>query len=172
MGLPNIIEYLLSIEDAGGRRLVQQGVSQSVATIPPLTQIVYDAEPWADAYYNIVFSSVFDTTMVPNSFYAYGQYSGSRASEGVVTQGLLGDRQDSFVLISKSNPARILLRNLTVLNQYYIGRVYYVRIETEEDAKLIKEKLGETSGNLSESAQQIIQLMKSATAKMPIVGGA
>jgi len=143
MSLPYVIESLLTIRRASsGGSLVHQGGSQTVINqLPPYTQIVLNVFPFGNDYFDIIYSSYIDPSVVPGVFFGYGQYFGSRTYDGVITSGFMTYTLESLVFISESEPAQALIRNDTPLYQYYAGAVFYVAIATEEDFNIVLEYL-------------------------------
>ena len=166
MGLPYVIEYLLTLERVGGGRLVYQGVSQTVIpAVPPYTQFVLQAFPFETDYLDIIFESHIDTAVIPGVFYGWGQHFGSRTYEGVFTQGLINNPLNSLVVISQSQPALALVENLTALNQYYAGRVFFLTVSSAEDYEEILEALARigTSARSEQLAAEANRLLLQLT---------
>lgn len=134
MALPHVIEYLLTLRGPSGGFLVHQGASQTVIPIvPPHTQFILEVFPFESDYFDIIYASYFDPSVVPGVFYGWGQYYGSRTSEGTINTGILSHVFDSFVFINQAEPGMILIKNNTALNQYYAGGVDYIAISSEHD---------------------------------------
>jgi len=132
--LPYIVEYLLSIRRVNGGNLVHQAASQTVVNqFPPNSQIVLDVFPFAGDYFDIVFHSYFDPTIVPDAFTVYGQSYGSRVYEGILTNGFMQDKIDTLFFISAAEPAHLLVRNNTDIFQYYCGFISFISITSDED---------------------------------------
>ncbi len=134
MALPYVIEYLLTLKRPSGGFLAHQGASQTVIPIvPPHTQFVLEVFPFGSDYYDIIYASYVDPSVVPGVYYAWGQYYGSRVQEGTLNTGMMTYLLDSFVFINQSEPGMALIRNNTALNQYYAGFVYFISISSEHD---------------------------------------
>jgi len=170
MGLPFVIEYLLTMERPGGGHLLHQGVSQTIIpAIPPNTQFVLQTLPFGTDYLDIVYASYVDLAVVPNAFYGWGQYYGARSYEGTLTAGFIANPIDSFVIISRSEPAMALIQNQTALNQYYAGIVYFLSVASEDDFNLITEALARigTSAKSEQLAMEANQLLRQLTLSAP-----
>lgn len=179
MSLPYVIEYLLTLEKVGGGHLVYGGVSQTIVpAVPPHSQYVLQAFPFETDYIDIIFESHIDSAVIPGVFYGWGQHFGSRTYEGVFTQGLIHNPLNSFVIVSQSQPALALIENLTALNQYYAGRVFFLAVSSDEDYEEIQEALARigTSARSEQLAVEANQLLRQLTggppAPQPPVGGA
>lgn len=163
MGLPYVIEYLLSLERVGGGRLVYMGISQTVIpAVPPYDQFVLQVFPFETDYLDIIFASYIDTAVIPEAFYGWGQHFGSRTFEGVFTQGFIDNLIPSLVVVSQSQPALALIENLTALNQYYSGRVFFLTVSSAEDYEEILEALARigTSAKSEQLAAEANQLLR------------
>jgi len=166
MGLPYLIESLLSIRRPNGGNLVHQGASQTVVNqMPPYTQIVLNVFPFGTDYFDIVYQSYIDPTVVPDVYHGYGQYFGTRMYEGTIAAGFMAYQLESLVFISGAEPAQALIRNNTPVYQYYAGVAFYVAIASEKDYDAILEHL-EASG--SSGTKQLLDLLSS---KKPVGGG-
>jgi len=178
MGLPYVIEYLLTLERVGGGRLVYMGLSQTVIpAVPPHAQFVLQVFPFETDYLDIIFESHIDTAVIPGVFYGWGQHFGSRTYEGVLTQGFINNPINSLVVVSQSQPALALIENLTALNQYYSGRVYFLTVSSAEDYVEILEALARIgtsakSERLAAEANQLLgKLAGVPPAPKPMPGG-
>ncbi len=142
MSLPYAIEYLLTIRRENGGNLVHQGASQTIINqMPPYTQIVLNVFPFGNDYFDIIYNSYVDPSVVPGVFRGYGQYFGTRAYDGILTSGFMAWPLESLVFISESEPAQALIRNETPLFQYYAGAAFYIAIASETDFRLVLEHL-------------------------------
>lgn len=165
MPLPRIIEFLLA-QNPGypypGRPLVGQGFLQTVAIIPPLTQIILQRLPGGTSYATIAFQTVFDPQMIPGAFYAEARYWGNQVYGGIVTDWGLQHQLDSFAVITNAQPALAVIQNLTNLNQYYSAAVFFLTIDTEQNWQAVVEVLKrlETTEKMVELQQQASDLLK------------
>lgn len=138
MSLPYVIESLLTIRRASGGNLVHQGAQQTLINqLPPYTQIVLDVFPFGTDYFDIVYMSYVDPSVVPGVFHGYGQYFGTKVNEGNISSGFMTYPFESLVYISAAEPAQVLIRNNTPLFQYYCGAAFYVAIASEEDYETV-----------------------------------
>ena len=125
-----------------------QGASQTlIPIVGPGQQFVLQAFPVQNDYLNIVYRSQIDPAVVPSVFFAWGQYYGNRVMEGRMTSYFTANQLDSFVFITQNEPAWILIRNLSPVNQYYSGVVFFITIASEEDYISILDAL-EKNGSL------------------------
>lgn len=142
MGLPYVVEYLLTIRRPGSGNLVHQGGSQTVINqLPPYTRIVLNVFPFGNDYFDIVYASYIDPAVVPDVYHGYAQYFGTRAYDGTLSSLFMNYPFESLVFISEAEPAQALIENNTPLYQYYSGVAYYVSIRTEEDFSLVLKHL-------------------------------
>jgi len=176
MGLPRVIEFLLTLREPGGGNLVHQGANQTlIPAVPPNTEFVLQAFPIGSDYIDIAYGGFVDPMVVPGAFYGYGQYFGNRTYDGVITAGFIAYNVESFVLISESEPAIALLRNLTALNQYYSGMIYFITIDSERSYNLVLEalnKMGSSakSEQLATEANQLLRQIVTGAPEPPIGG--
>ena len=155
--LPYAIEYLLTLERAGGGRLVQQGASQVIIPIlPPYSQVVLTSAPWGQDFVDIGFLSVFDTGMVPMSYYAVEQHWGNRTMDGRLPGTILNNPFDTFIIISDAEPIYLRIVNMSPLNQFYAGVVFFVGVRSAGDYELVKEAL-RRAGTSKEQEQLAIE---------------
>lgn len=156
------IELLLSLQRPGGGFLCAQGMSQTLIPIfPAESQIILQLLPLGEDYANIVYNGIFDPGMVPLTFYAYLQYYGARAADAIIAQWGLEHEFNSFVVVSRSAPAQILIENRSPLDQFYAGALFLVTIATEEDYHRILEALA------SIGALETNKLLRQLTTRLP-----
>jgi len=144
MGLPYVIEYLLSLERPGGSgRLVAQGASQTIIPqFPPNTSVTLTAYPYLNDWGYIPFYSALSPGMVPGAFSGWGQYWGARQYTGILGSWfVMPGSLDSFLLVTQDQPALAQITNLTAVNQYYEGISMFLVISDEEDWQLIRRAL-------------------------------
>lgn len=179
MGLPYVIEYLLTLRKPGGGHLVHQGASQTIVpAMPPNIEVVLQVFPLGDDYADIVYSSYIDPSVVPGAFYGWGQYFGARSYEGTLTTGFLTYPLETLVFISQSEPGLASIRNLTALNQYYAGMAFFITIASEDDYNTVMDALkhmgtSAKSEQLAEEANCLLSIMAGVEAgpRPPIAGG-
>ncbi len=178
MGLPYVIEYLLSLERPGGGRLVYAGGSQLlVPAFPPNTTITLTTAPFGNDYAYIPYYTAFGPAMVPGAFWGWGQHFGNRQYIGTVASWFMANSLDSFVFVTQSEPALAQITNQSPLNQYYEGISFFVAIATQDDFKEVLEALARlaTSARSEQLAVEANQLLRSlATGKpapQPPIGG-
>ena len=170
MALPYVIEYLLSLRTPSGKgSLVHQGGSQTeIPIVPPNTQFVLEVFPFGSDYFDIVYASWIDPSVVPGAFYGWGSYFGSRTAEGNLITGMTTYPLDSFVFISESEPAQALIRNNTALNQYYAGVAYYISIASEGDYDLVIKAL---EGVGASETNRLLERLVTGVPRPPIEEG-
>ena len=143
MGLPTVVEYLLTLmrEDGTGFLCGQSATQFITRVIPPGTVISIDTFPVDGDYVNIVFLNQLNPGIVPNAFYATATYYGSKTSDGIVTASWLTDPVYTLVVVSNAMPARVLLENISPLTQFYSASVQFLSITTEADYYKVIDRL-------------------------------
>jgi hypothetical protein len=174
MALSRVSEYLLAQRDDGGNMLVTGGISQVVTVVPPLATLTFRVTPWNE-YFQIYCSSRFDPSMVPNAFYAYAQYYGSRQYDAIITGSMTSQPVDFYAPVSHAVPAVIYIQNLTGLNQYYASEVFYIGIRNEEAywkvvAALNRLETSEKLQALAVDAGNLVKLLLAAKQAIPAGG--
>ncbi len=162
MGLPYAIEYLLTLERPGGGRLVNFGVSQLVIPVfPPSTSIQLTTSPWGDDYAYISYYSGFGPAMVPDNFTITLTQYGNLTYSAVISSLATGLILEGYLPITQSEPSISSITNITTLNQYYEGIVFFVRIATAADWELVREALATAvkSKQLAGEANRLLRVM-------------
>lgn len=163
MSLPYVIEYLLTIRRESGGNLVHQGASQTeVLQVPPYETFTIQQAPFGSDYIDIVYEAWFDPSMVPGAFSGYLQYFGARQIEGIFSTAFMTHPFSGLVFISNAEPAFILVRNRTNLNQFYSGTIFFLAITSEEDFNIVLDHLKGVGTN---ETNRLIGMLKGAVAK-------
>lgn len=162
MALPYFIEYLLTLQRPGGGRLVHVGLTQTILpSFPPNTTLDYQSRPRAANYGTLWFRSHFSQAMVPNAFTAWGQQYGAMWMTGTLTQLILSEPADYYILVTRAEPFLGSITNITNLNQYYEGITAFVNIRTEEDFRLLRIELEKLKTSyLSGFAEEALKVLK------------
>lgn len=160
MIFPYIIQYILTL-DVPTAGVIYGGVTQLIVeAFPPLTTITLVTDP-GDDYAHIGFFAAVGSAMVPNAFYSIAEQSGARQMEGFLSSYMLGRDLTWFIVITRAQPARAIITNVTNLNQYYEGYQSHLRIVDKKTFDIVKEallRLG-TSAKLEEAAIQSRNLL-------------
>lgn len=164
MPLPRIIEHLLAYDPLNAQ--IGQGTDQTIATIPPLTRIILEKLPLSNDYADIVYMAKLDSCMIPNVFNIEASFTGKQLVTGVATEGMLEILLDSFVVISRAQPARLIVENTSNLQQRYSGVLFFISISTKEvmDKVLVMLKRVSTSESSEELLSQANRLLTSINA--------
>lgn len=178
MGLPYVIEYLLTLERPGGGKLVYGGVSQLIIpAFPPGAIITLTTAPYGDDYAYIPYYSAVGPAMVPGAFYGWAQQWGNKQYEGTVSSWFTANSLDSFVPVTQSEPAVAQITNQSALNQFYEGVSFFVGITTKDDYNMVLEALARlgTSARLEQQSREAIELLNRIAggppAPRPAIGG-
>lgn len=176
MGLPRVIEYLLTIEKpGGGGYLVSMGGNQiEIPVFPPNSEISLNFWPYAGDFANIVFHLSLDPALIPRAFYIESQYYGSKVYTGVASQSYTLNPTEVFLVTTQSQPAYSRIRNQSPLNQYYLGTGFFLCVESESDFYMVKEKVKEVaaSGESLELQGEANRLLKALAGEPhPPLGG-
>lgn len=140
--LPNVIEYLLTQQRPGGGWLVYRGGLQVVIPVfPPGATVNYAVTPLADVYAQLGWATRFGTDMVPNSFFASCQQYGSRVFSGIVSQRVIADSIDYFIMVTDSEPTLLSITNTSPLNQYCEVIGDFLVIGSDDDYAKVLEAL-------------------------------
>jgi len=165
--LPYAIEYLLTLERPGGGRLVQQGGSQTIVpVVPPNTQIVLNVFPLAGDYIDILYHNIFDPAMVPMVYFAVEQHWGQRTHDGTLTSSAMAYPIDSYIIISESEPAFVRIFNMSPVNQFYSGAIFFIAVKSEGDYNLVKEAL-----RFAGTSQEEVQLARESNRLLRKIAG-
>lgn len=148
MGLPTIIEHILSLRRQGGGRLAYNRTSQQiVATFPPATalvpNLVYQIAIPANDYVNILYKFQFGQAMNAGAFIINIHEQANSIFVGTITMTIRDEPLDCYVPIFKNSPAQIEVTNLSGINQYYELNSSYIGIATEEDWNFVLQDLKE-----------------------------
>jgi len=82
---------------------------------------------------DIVFQWAFDPAMVPNAFYAWGSYFGTRPWEGITHSWWMNNNIPSLAFITEAEPAYALIFNRSPVAQYYAGTTSHIAVASEQD---------------------------------------
>ena len=176
MGLPYMIEYLLS-RSRGQGYLVTQSVSQTIVpAVPAGIEFSLALLPVGSDYANLVYDSALNPDMVPNAFYGVAQYSGNQVISGILTNNWVQQMNDSFLIVSRTLPAVLTIRNRTNISQFYGGIIYFVSIKTEGTYKEVLQELERVGSSKMEGlAKEANQLLGALTQRLgvprPPLGG-
>lgn len=168
--LPSIVEYLLSLPRPGGGWLVHRGGLQVIIpAFPPNTTITYIVTPLADAYAQLGWATRFGTTMVPNAFTGFVQQWGSRLYTGTLSQRIISDVVDYFIVVTLAEPTYLYISNASPLNQYCEVIGDFLVISSEEDYALILDALSRvyTSAKSEQLAQEANKLLTRLAVQIP-----
>jgi hypothetical protein len=107
--------------------------------------------------------------MVPGAFYGWASHWGNKQYEATLASFLTNNALDSFVYVSRAEPASAQIENQTALNQYYEGLTFFLRIQSEEDLGLVKEALARvgTSARSEQLAEDSNRLLKILAGEAP-----
>ena len=141
MILPDIINYLLSLEGFSGAPARQGGFQVIINPFPPNTTISYAIQPAAGIYGQLGWTALFGAQMVANAFTGVIQQSGGSTFSGVITQELINDGISYLALVTRAQPTQLRVTNNTPLNQYYEMSGYYLLIPAEADLNIINKAL-------------------------------
>ena len=165
MIFPYIIQYILTL-DVPTAGVIYGGVTQLIVqAFPPQTTITLVTDPGND-YAHIGFFAAVGSAMVPNAFYSIAEQSGARQMEGFLSSYLLGRDLTWLIVITRAQPARATITNVTNLNQYYEGYQAHLRVIDKKTFDIIKEallRLG-TSAKLEQAAVQSKSLLDAMVA--------
>lgn len=139
MGLPYFIEYLLTLERPGGGRLVHIGLTQTIVpAFPPGYTLTYHSAPQNNRYACLWFRSHLSPNIVPGAFTGWGQQYGASLMNGTLSELVVGQQSDYYIIVTDAEPYIGQLTNVSGLNQYFEGVTAYLDIETKEDMKLVR----------------------------------
>ncbi len=157
-----LTEYLLSIQNGRGSRLVEWGAIQTLIPIFPGNMSVTWTNSPMGGYANISYYTNFDPTMLPNAFEVTAMQAGNYVINGVITAGmLLQPPVYHWVLITPSSPSIVTITNLTAFNQYFAEIDFYLVIHSEADLKRVMEALDKlTTTPLEDDAQSLLNAMQ------------
>jgi len=162
---PYIIQYILTL-DIPTAGVIFGGVNQEIIqTFPPQTTITLVTDP-GDDYAQIIFFGALGTAMVPNAFYVILEQAGARQMEAFLGSYMLGQDLTWLIVITRAQPTRTMITNVTNLNQYYEGYTAFVRIVDKKTFDIVKEallRLG-TSAKLEQAAVQSKALLDTMVA--------
>lgn len=169
MASSRIIEYLLSIRRPGNSGgLVSQGQTQVLINIfPPGRTVTIQIYPYQGDYMDILFEWAFDTSLVPNAFYAWGSYFGARPWEGIAHSWWMENNVPGFVFITAAEPAYAMIYNRSPLTQFYGATSSHIAIKNEEDYLAVYAAIEEmaSSSKQNELVDESNQLLRQLIAK-------
>ncbi len=160
--LTDIFTFLLTLEKSPNESLVTLGASQTeIAAFPPNTAVTLTVTPGEGEFAYIMHYTNFDPAMVPRAFQAFGQQLGARVYDAIVNAWLTQNHVDTYIVITKQQGTLARIQNLTPLNQYYSGIVFWLVVKTAEDYQLVREALRRlhTSTRSEELATQANKLL-------------
>jgi len=171
-----MIEYLLS-RSRGQGYLVNQSVSQTIVpAVPAGIEFSLSLLPVSNDYANLVYDSALNPDMIPNTFYGTGQYAGNQVVSGILTSNWIHQMNASYLIVSRTLPAVLTIRNRTNVPQFYGGITYFLSIKTEGTYKEVLDELERVSSSKMEGlAKEANQLLTILTQRLgvprPPLGG-
>ena len=172
--LPEIVNYLLTLERPGGGWLVYRGGYQVIIpAVPPNTEVSYTVTP-LNAFAWLGWATRFGTDMVPNAFTGYIHQYGTTSYTGTLTQRIRDDAFDYFIVVTESQPTIVSVTNVTALNQRCEVIGDFLVISNEDDWELCLEALRRIytsvkSERLAEEANRLLSAM--VAGPRPPIGG-
>ena len=176
MGLAYMVEYLLS-RSRGQGYLVNQSVSQTIVpAVPAGIEFTLALLPIGNDYANLVYDSALNPDMVPNAFYGVAQYAGNQVISGVLTSNWVQQMNNSYLIVSRTLPAVLTIRNRTNIPQFYGGITYFLSIKTEGTYQEVLQELEHVSSSkmegLAKEANQLLgALLERLGVPRPPLGG-
>ena len=170
-----LVRYLLSLEEEGGRRLVQMGVIQTTIRImPPGVTVVFDIVPEDGKYAAIYFWHRASPEIIPGVFDWRSQHFGMELLTGPAREASLVEGHDVWLVITRSQPIHTVLTNISGLNQFFETIDFMLLVDSEEDLNKIRAEIQRWNqrstagvpGALLEEAQETNRLLRKLT-KIP-----
>ena len=141
MLLPEVINYLLSLEGFTNSP-VRQGAFQTIINpFPPNTTVSFSVRPPDGTYAHLSWINVFGSEMIPNAFSGFVQQYGSRPFSGIITAKMLEYGVPHLVVVTDQQPTEISVTNNTALNQYFEAGGLFLAIASEPDLQIVIDAL-------------------------------
>lgn len=146
MALGGIIEFLASLERPHGGQIVSQAHRQDlIVGFPPGTTIFYQTTPAVGTYANIVYNYQFGN-MQPDAFSYSLNYTGNWVSNGVLTQDMLQNPIDFFMVVTGVQPIRLYITNRDVIPHGWEANLYYLNVPSQNDMVLLADAVANKGG--------------------------
>ena len=164
-----LVRYLLSLEEEGGRRLVQMGVIQTTIPImPPGVTVVFDIVPEDGKYAAIYFWHRANPEIIPGVFDWNSQHFGMELLTGPAREASLVEGHDVWLVVTRSQPIHTVLINISGLNQFFETIDFLLLVDSEADLNKIRAESQRwnqrsTAGVLLEQAQETNRLLRKLT---------
>lgn len=161
--LPRLIEYILSLEEPGGRPLAQHASAQIVIPFfPPGTILSFDLYPFTSDYANIEFDWRISREVVDGAFDFEVSHSGVKIFK--MTMDEVAKRENlTFIPFTWSKPGFTRLENITTINQYWANTDSFLIVLSRDDWDLIRaalDKLTRPRHSLSNQAERLLEQME------------
>lgn len=167
MGLPYVIEYLVSMRRPDGGHLVNQGIGQIIVpSFPPFSTLNLTNTPWGNEYAYIAFRSQLGAAVLPGCFINEIQQHGNRAYSGTMGSWFTNNSVDGFDIITDAEPSIIRITSISPLNQYWEGVTLFVGINSEDDFHLVLEAIKRVATSVKSE-----QLQAEANSLLAVIAG-
>lgn len=177
MAVPRIIEFIESLQRPLNSSFVSEhgGGQVIVPMFPPATSAVIAITPPEGYYALITYRVSFGINIVPNVFTGWFEHAGRLRYSGTLTETVIHDGLDWYLVITDTHPLRASITNVSGLIQHFEEIHQFAIVYSAEDYNIIVNAL-ENLANKNQDTRQteanrLLGLM-TGTPRPPIEEGA
>jgi len=169
MPLPRLIEFIESLQRPTGGTVAEHGVGQLIyASLRPHRQLRVNLTPNADEYAAIGYKLIFSPSMVPYSLNITAQWAEHTPFNGTLTDTIIQEGLDSYVVVTEEAPFQILLVNSGEVAQGIELHWAFAMVRVEEDYDYILKALDDLyNREMRQDVKNLYQLMLEAKKAPP-----